>query len=57
MATRKRKTATRGKLTAKQLDELSVITPEDIERSKVAFEEDAPAEFRELLNSEPDEEE
>lgn len=56
MAAKKKRVA-RGKLTAKQLNDLSAISAEDVERAKLAFEEDAPAEWKNLLSAEPDDEE
>lgn len=37
-----------------ELDALSQITPSDIERAKAAWEQDAPAPFRNLLDATDD---
>lgn len=37
-----------------ELDALAQITPSDIEDAKAAWEEDAPAPFKKLLDAKPD---
>lgn len=38
-----------------ELEALAEITPSDIEDAKAAWEEDAPAPFKKLLDAQPDE--
>lgn len=38
------------------LDRIVEVTPEDVEEAKVAFREDAPTRFQDLLDAEPVEE-
>jgi len=38
-------------LTDEQLDQLSIVTPEDIEKAKAFWRNNAPAEFKTLLDA------
>lgn len=43
----------RRRLTDRELDELSRVGPEDVERAKAAWRRYAPARWRELLDARP----